>query len=274
MTPKKIWAMYFSPTGGTRKITLFIAQSLAQHFKEKVSHYNFTLPKMRKKTPTFAENEVVVFGMPVYAGRVPNLFLPYVESLKGNGAFALPVVSYGARAFDDALIELRDLLEKSGFRTVGGAAMVSLHAFSTTLGKGRPSAEDFKAAEDFALKLAEKIKNSDFSAHNPVFVEGQFPYRAHMRPKNAKGEPISFLPVKTVTNDSCTDCKICAKLCPLGSIDLNNVKTTPGKCIKCNACVKKCPQHAKSFEDAGYLYHKEELEELYQDAVRSPSFFL
>ena len=33
--------------------------------------------------------------------------------------------------------------------------------------------------------------------------------------------------------------------------------------IKCCACVKGCPAEAKYFDDAGYLYHKSELEEVY-----------
>ncbi len=105
-------------------------------------------------------------------------------------------------------------------------------------------------------------------------VAGSFPYRRHMQPKNGAGEPIKFLPIKTVTSDKCTDCKICVKVCPLGSIDYENVKTTPGKCIKCNACVKSCPQGAKSFTNPDFIFHKEELEELYTHAPRSPAFFL
>lgn len=276
MQPKKIWAMYFSPTDGTKKITTFIAKNIAKKLGVPLELYNFTLPQMRERRPTFAPSEVVVFGMPTYAGRVPNLFVPYVQSLFGNFALCVPVVSYGARAFDDSLIELRDLLEKGNFRTIGGAALVSLHAFSTTLGAGRPNDNDWDETRLFAQKMAAKIalNNFDFFDHAPIEVAGEIPYRTHMRPKNGAGEFIKFLPIKTVTNDKCVDCKICAKVCPLGSIDFDDVKTTPGKCIKCNACVKKCPEDAKSFPDSDYIFHKEELEELYTHALRTPAFFL
>lgn len=274
MQPSQVYAMYFSPTGGTRKIAMTIAQSVAKSLNASFKNYNFTLPKMREKTPNFSPNDVVVFGVPTYAGRVPNLFVPYITSLIGNKALAIPVVSYGARAFDDSLIELRDILEKDGFRTIAGAALVSVHAFSSTLGAGRPNANDWEKVDDFSIKLAQKIKENHFENHQPIWVQGEFPYRTHMRPKNGAGEFIQFLPIKTVTNDNCTDCKICAKVCPLGSIDFDNVKTTPGKCIKCNACVKKCPEDAKSFPNEDYVFHKEELEELYTHAVREPAFFL
>lgn len=34
--------------------------------------------------------------------------------------------------------------------------------------------------------------------------------------------------------------------------------------MKCCACIKKCPQGAKYFDDANFLYHKEELEKEYK----------
>ena len=63
--------------------------------------------------------------------------------------------------------------------------------------------------------------------------------------------------------DKCVKCGLCARLCPMGSIDPNDVSNVAGKCIKCCACVKGCPAEAKYFDDAGYLYHKSELEEVY-----------
>ena len=33
--------------------------------------------------------------------------------------------------------------------------------------------------------------------------------------------------------------------------------------MKCCKCIKGCPRGAKYFDDAGYLYHKEELEAMY-----------
>ncbi len=81
----------------------------------------------------------MIFGTPVYAGRVPNLLLPYIrDKVKGNGALAVPVSLFGNRNFDDGLIELRNVLEADGFHTVAGGAFVGEHSFSRTLGAGRP----------------------------------------------------------------------------------------------------------------------------------------
>ena len=46
---------------------------------------DFTLPGAREQVYTFGPEDVVVFVMPVYAGRLPNKMLPCVQELfKGD----------------------------------------------------------------------------------------------------------------------------------------------------------------------------------------------
>ncbi|MBO5149062.1 MAG: ferredoxin, partial [Anaerotignum sp.] len=119
MEMKKVWAMYFSPTGGTEKAVKTTAEALAAKLGLPLEVYDWTLPGVREKEAVFGEGDIVVCGTPVIAGRVPNVLLPYLnEKVKGNGALAVPVVSFGNRNFDDALIELRNILEEDGFKTV------------------------------------------------------------------------------------------------------------------------------------------------------------
>ena len=112
MELKRVWAMYFSPTGGTEKAVKTTAQALAAKLGLPLESYDFTLPQGREKDAVFGEGDLVVCGTPVIAGRVPNVLLPYLtEQVKGSGAYAVPVVSFGNRNYDDALIELRNILE-------------------------------------------------------------------------------------------------------------------------------------------------------------------
>ena len=59
----------------------------------------------------------------------------------------------------------------------------------------------------------------------------------------------------------------------MGSISKEDFRSFTGICIKCGACVKKCPVGAKYYDDAGYLYHKTELEEMYARRAE-PEVFL
>ena len=265
MERKKVWAVYFSATDTTKKIVLTIADEAALLLGAEREDYDFTLPGMRENGFAAGKDDLVIFGTPVYAGRVPNVLLKYLATIQGNGALAVPVVLFGNRNFDDGLIELRDILENTGFHTVAAAAFVGEHSFSKTLAAGRPDADDMKEALAFAGKVAEKVKGlPEGEAPAPVEVEGvPHPYRGYYQPRDRKGVSIDIRKVKSLVSDACDDCKICADVCPMGSISHENVREYTGICIKCGACIKKCPKQARYYEDEGYLYHQHELEEGY-----------
>lgn len=265
MECKKVWSVWFSATGTTKKVVSSIAGELAQQLTLPLKEYSFNTPDKRTQDLTFESGDLVVLGVPVYAGRVPNLLLPYIrDHIHGNGALAVPVVLYGNRNFDDGLMELRNVMRDNGFYPIAAGAFVGEHSFSTTLGAGRPDTEDMALAHTLAVQTAEKI-TSMTEIPAPVVVEGCDPIRPYYTPRDRNGNPITtFLKAKPVTNpDACVKCGLCARLCPMGSIDWNDVSSVTGKCIKCCACVKNCPTGAKYFTDEGYLFHQHELEDVY-----------
>ena len=116
MQPQKVWAVYFSGTGTTEKTVRRIASSLAAAFSAPLEAVDFTAPAVRKEALTFGPDDLVVLGTPTYAGRVPNVLLPYLtEQIRGAATPAVPVVLFGNRDFDDALIELAQKPDTIGF---------------------------------------------------------------------------------------------------------------------------------------------------------------
>ena len=138
-----VWAVYFSGTGTTERTVTHIAGELARLLAAPCRSLDFTRPQARQQELNFCQSDLVVLGTPVYAGRVPNVLLPFLrEKVRGGGALAVPVVLFGNRNYDDALIELRDILQQDGFRCVAAGAFVGEHSFSRTLGAGRPDDGD------------------------------------------------------------------------------------------------------------------------------------
>ena len=110
MKINKIYGVYFSATGTTEKVIAAAVKAAGEVTGADCEMICFNAPEKRKETLAFAEGDLVFAGIPVYAGRVPNLLLPFVrDRLVGGGAAAVPVVLYGNRNFDDALIELRNI---------------------------------------------------------------------------------------------------------------------------------------------------------------------
>ena len=281
MKLKGIAAVFFSPTGNTRKAVVEIADVIARREGIAVREIDFTLPGAREEVRKFEAGELVIFGTPVYAGRIPNKILPAVQTLfEGNGALAVPVVTFGNRSFDNALIELRIELEQHGFHTVAGAAFVAEHVFSNKLAAGRPDEKDLELIRRFAGDVAEKIKGLEEGPLDgmaeipaPAAVKGIEPVPAYYRPLQEDGSPANFLKAKPKTSDSCNDCGICARVCPMGSISPEDYRTVTGICIKCQACVKSCPVHAKFFDDPVMLSHTRMLEQHYERPAEN-EFFL
>lgn len=260
----KVHAVYFSGTGTTEKMCRHLAKNISEKLGTAYDEYDFTPLKAREKKLSFNESDLVVLGTPVIAGRVPNLLLKYLESIEGNNALGISVVLYGNRNFDDALVELRNIMEDDGFLTVAGGAFVGEHSFSKILGAGRPDDDDMKDADSFSEAVCELLEKGETDIrkdHVPVEVEGNNPPGPYYKPKDKNGEHINILKVVPKTSDACTNCGKCAELCPMGSIDPDDCTKMIGKCMKCSACIKKCPENAKYYDDEGLIIHKEDLEE-------------
>ena len=164
------------------------------------------------------------------------------------------------------------MLETGGFHTVAAGAFVGRHAFTDALGEGRPDFDDRRKLELFARDIAGKIRRlTEIPPMVRVPGNADAPYYI---PKGLDGEPVQFLKAKPQTDLSkCCNCGACARLCPMGAINPENVAETPGTCIKCQRCVRKCTHHAKYFDDPAFLSHIEMLEANFQERKENVVFF-
>ena len=76
MEVKTVYAVYFSATGNTRKVVTTLANAIAQTLEIPLEVVDFTLPAAREGSYAFSPDDLVIFGMPTYAGKLPNKLLP------------------------------------------------------------------------------------------------------------------------------------------------------------------------------------------------------
>lgn len=273
MEVTKIHGLCYSATGVTEKVVRALMEGLEEDLGlPGAVFHSFRKPGERALDHAFGPGDLVVVGSPTYAGRMPNKIMPdYQARLRGNGALAVAAVTFGNRAYDNALVELRALLEANGFHTLAAGAFPGRHAFTDALGEGRPDWDDRRAIRAFAKEIAGKLRELE-EVPPPVEVPGD-PEAPYYIPKGLDGEPVKFLKAKPKTDlGKCCDCGVCARTCPMGAIDPKNVAEVPGTCIKCQSCVRKCTHRAKYFDDPAFLSHVAMLERNFREPKAIETF--
>ena len=272
MKIENVWAVYFSPTGTTGRVVEEAAKVMADELKVALRTFDFTLPDNRRDTIGFTKADLVIFGTPVYAGRVPNKTLPEIQRIfEGGDALAVPLVTFGNRSYDNALIELRNELESRGFHTVAGGAFVAEHAFSNKLAEGRPNEADLHMIRAFAKDIVAKVAAMK-EIPPPIPVKGTEPIPPYYQPLGTDGRPAVFLKAKPKITEECIKCGKCVHVCPVGSITCDDGWKVKGICIKCQACIKACPVGAIYFDDPAFLSHVAMLEQNYNRKAENEIF--
>ncbi len=219
---------HFSPTGTTVQIARAIARGAGLSSRE----IDLSAPVAPE---TIGEGEILLAAVPVFGGRVPAVALERLKQLKGNGQPAVAVAVYGNRAFEDALLELKDALEENGFQVVAGAAFVAEHSMVRSIAAGRPDGKDIKTAEDFGGAVREKLAQEK---RDTVRLPGDSGYREKKR---------GGMPAHPAAGEDCVGCGTCARNCPVGAISMDALaQADPEKCINCMRCVSLCPRNART----------------------------
>ena len=258
--------LFFSPTGTTKSVLRGITRGLNQRSVEEI---DITTPPARKHHLQTTEHELLVVGVPVYMGRVPGLLMDWLHGTQARNTPTVCVVVYGNRAYEDALLELRDVLSVRGCIPIAGAAFVGEHSFSSPelpTAQGRPDASDLRRAEEFGREVLEKLRSTSSLKDLPdLCVPGDHPYR-----EETELWSVDFVEV----GHECIQCGICAEGCPVGAIDFEDSRVIDKeKCFTCCACIKSCPQGARTMKPGPVMDAAIRLKELYSER-QEPAFFL
>ena len=114
-----VYEIVFSPTGGTQKVADCVTDVLSEDKKFIDLSGRFTT----LSDFAFSEEDLCVFAVPSFGGRVPEVCRQRISEMIGCGAQAILIAVYGNRAYEDTLLELREILtDQEQVEKPGGGA--------------------------------------------------------------------------------------------------------------------------------------------------------
>ena len=208
-----LYNIYFSPTGGTKKV----ADILVSNLGGEVCDVDICcdIEKM-----ILQAEDVCLVSVPSFAGRVPQVAVERIRKISANGAKAILNCVYGNREWDDTLTELQDTLEACGFVCVAAVAAVAEHSIFRQFAAGRPDCDDAQELAEFARKITAKLECGVFGELNLAGNHGTY-------------KELANIPFKPEANDGCDGCGICASGCPV----VQSTKLIPARPIKTTVSV-------------------------------------
>ena len=223
--------IYFSPTGGTKKVADILVSNLNGEFCDVDICRDI-------ESMTLQAGDICLFSVPSFAGRVPQIAIERIRKITANGTKAVLNCVYGNREWDDTLTELQDTIEACGFVCVAAIAAVAEHSIFRQFATGRPDSDDAQELAEFANKITAKLESGVYGALNLAGSHGTY-------------KEYPNIPFKPEANANCSACGICTDGCPVGAIDKTDPRNTnKTACISCMRCRDICPKHARDLDPA------------------------
>ena len=225
---------YFTGTGNS----LSVAKNIGRFTGEpvvNVMHY-------RDETEVVTDDPVVGFVYPVYGSDSPRVYKEFLKKLRVSPdayCFAVGTMNrmdlHSFEYVDQALVDSGAKLSYAVNFLMPGNCLPT---------EGKSDEWRLGTEEERALEVAEAVKSrsvnftSPGKGTGPEFIDAAFGHNEEQK---------SML--RLSANESCIGCGLCARLCPLNNIRIENGRAVHGAdCTACYACFHWCPKKATVFD--------------------------
>ncbi len=241
---KQILLKYFTGTGNSLRV-LEICENI---FKQ--NNFSVNISSITDNSQISNNNAIIGFCFPVYAFGLPRISKKYLKNLptQTTKQTAFILVTCGdTNEVGFALADGIKILKKKNYNIIYSEAIHMPANWTTFINP--PS------KEEALLILNKSIEKTKTIAQN-IIEHTEYHRPFNIPPQHSKlylyKEYYSFHKMGIYqmwkmfrTNDNCTSCGLCAKVCPTHSINIiNNYPKWKSSCEQCMRCVNMCPQEA------------------------------
>jgi ferredoxin len=234
---------YFSGTGNS----LQAAKAAAEHNGEKLISIAADMNSHKSSFEyTLKDNEIIGFVFPIYAWAPPAAVMNFIRKLKlnnYNNNYTFSIVTCGENIGNtmkllQSELKKRNLNLHSGFslRMPNNYNILGYDVDAKELEK-----EKLTAAEETLKHINKIIEERQKGAFEVVKGAMPFVLTSVINPLFNKG---GMDTKKFYSDDNCTGCSICEKVCNAQTIKVDKKPVWGKECTQCLACINLCPVKA------------------------------
>jgi ferredoxin len=234
------------------KVLYFTATGNSLHIAKEIGGEQLSIPQMIKEGRYEFTDEKIGMVFPLYGWGVPSYVVDFLRRAQFNTNYLFAVSTFGVYSGAVAT-HLTGVAKEAGhdFSYINVIKMVDNYLPGFDM-KKEGAKEEKKGTEERLATIKADIKRSE----NWIIPEN-FLRKLSFKIMHSINKPVSKKQLKlhiygegienyVYTDNNCTGCGLCAGVCPVDNIEVDEVNKTialKDRCFGCFACLHNCPQN-------------------------------